>query len=275
MEFDKKVKKQLGEMLLEKKLITPEQLEEALSIQKKTKDRLGHTLINLGYIKESVLIKVLEEQFGIPCIKIYKKMINWQVVKQIPEDICVKYRLIPLIIEKNLLTVAVTDPFDMSFVDEIKSTTSYNVEVTLCSEKSVIEAIYQNFGYKDYSEFKKVEEKSIPQKRHKFSIVLILELILKRAINFNAKEIHFQKVNKNFSINYLTKDSFINSEAPSYDFYDDMSKRIKMLSRLKTNSKSFQEGIFKYMKDNVNLLVRVLIFPTHVGENIVLKIIKL
>ncbi len=77
----------LGQLLIAKGKITEEQLSASLKEQKNTGDRLGHTLVKFNYITDDDLIEVLEEQFGIPAVKINIKMLNPKVVKTIPENI--------------------------------------------------------------------------------------------------------------------------------------------------------------------------------------------
>ncbi len=258
----------LGHLLVKEGKINNEQLLKALEVQRKTGDRLGHTLVNLGYITEDELIEVLEKQFGIPCIKITNKMIKPQIIKTIPENICRKYRLIPLLLEGNKLTVAVTDPYNLKFIDEIKFTTDYNVEVVLCSEKSVIDAINLSYGKRDYNYIDE-NSQTLPSG---ISVAKMLDMIYIQAYNMNAREVQLEYFENKFTVLFITRRNALRSSTMPPEYYNSISIRIKNLAGLDTTQKNkFQEGLIKTKVYSNDIIIRVLIFPHSEGENIVLK----
>ncbi len=260
----------LGKLLIKSKKITEEQLLKALEVQRNTTDRLGHTLINLGYITEDELINFLENQFGIPAVRINKKMLNPILIKKtIPENICRKYRLIPILIENNKLTIAATNPYDLSFKDEIKFTTDYNIDIVLSPENSVLEAINHTFGKKEYSWQDEELEKNIIKSN--ISVAKTLDIIFLQAFNMNAREIQLEFFENKFDVLFITTDNIIHSNPLPAFYYKVISIRIRQLSSLNQNDKSFQEGILRKKIYNKIYTIRVLIFPTRLGENIILK----
>lgn len=271
------VTKHLGEMLIEEKKLTPEHLKEALQAQQISKERLGHTLINLGYISEDDLIKILELQFGIPCIKINNKIINWRVVKLIPEYVCRKYRLIPILLENDNLTVAVTDPFDLSFIDEIKFATAYNVEVMLCSEKSVMDAIDLSYGISNKKIMETgskglLENEISADKEHKgIPIQRIIELMLAQAEKLKAKEIQIDYISGELHVFYISQQRVIRGESPPSKLFPDISERIKTMAMLDPKVKTFQEGLIRINLADHKKMYRVFIFPVPNGENIFIR----
>lgn len=260
----------LGELLKREGKITDEQLIKALEEQRKTGDRLGHTLVKLGFITEDDLINALEKQFKLPCIKINPKIMNPNVVKLIPENICRKYRLIPFMLLNNKLTVAATDPYNLNFMNEIKFTTDYDVEIVLSPESSVMNAINFFFGEKDYNYT--YDEKIDGEKVKGISSVKMLDLILLQAYNMNAREIHLQFFENEFIILFITPSRTIKSTNLPADYYPALSMRIKFIAKLDLEEKNkFQEGLIKYSIYGNEILIRILIFPHLKGENIVLK----
>lgn len=258
----------LGQLLIKEGKITDEQLLKALEVQRKTGDRLGHTLINLGYITEDELITVLEKQFGIPCIRINNKMINPRIIKTIPENICRKYRLIPILLEGNRLTVAVTDPYNLKFIDEIKFTTDYNVEVVLCSEKSIMDAINSNFGKRDYNYVDDDSEK-LPAG---ISVAKMLDMIYIQAYNMNVREVQLQYFEGKFTVLFITRKNALRSSLMPPEYYKPISMRIKNLAGLDSAGvHKFQEGLIKTKVYGNEIIIRVLIFPHATGENIILR----
>lgn len=261
----------LGQLLIQNHKITEEQLVKALEEQKKTRDRLGHTLIKLNYIGEDELIEILEKQFGIPAVKINLKMLNPMVVKTIPEYICRKYRLIPILLENDKLTIATTNPYDLSFRDEIKFTTDYNTEIVLSPENSVLEAINYSFGEKGTNWISQEDKIDKGEMKAKISAAKMLEQILHRAINRRAKEIQLEYLEDDFIVLYIVPNSTISNELLPAFYYNAISLRIKSLANLDLEKKSFQEGLLRIKIDDQEYSLRALIFPTPQGENITLQ----
>ena len=269
---EKKENIPLGQLLIKNEKITEEQLSKALEEQKNTKNKLGHTLINLQYLTENDLIEVLEKQFGIPAVKVNLKMLNPQVSKTIPENICRKYRLIPILLHKNKLTVAASDPYNMAFTNEIKFTTNYDLNIILWPEKSILSAINKIYGERESNWDPNIDELEEDEKKAHISAVKMLNQILIEGFNKSANEIQLEYYNKKFNVIYITKDyGIINKEIPNY-YYKAISIHIKNAANLDVKTQSFQEGIFKANLINKNPFIRALIFPTPAGENISLKI---
>jgi type IV pilus assembly protein PilB len=110
----------LGELLLRKKLITQEQLEEAIEEQRRSGGRLGFNLTKLGFIKEQDLTTFLSKQYGIPTVNINSHEIDPEVCKLIPEEVAKKYEVLPLSRTGSTLVLAMADPSNIFAIDDIK-----------------------------------------------------------------------------------------------------------------------------------------------------------
>lgn len=258
----------LGQLLLQHEKITEYQLRIALDEQKKTGNRLGHTLIALDFITAEDLIKVLEEQFGIPAIRINLEMLNHKVVKTIPEYICRKFRLIPILLHNDTLTIAATNPYDLSFKDEIKFTTDFSTEIVLSLESSVLEAINYSYGKKDINWISKEEEFDQGELKAKISAGKILDTVFKNAVSRRVQEIQFEFIEDSFNILYIVPNSTLTSESYPGFYYKAISLRIKGMANLDPSKKSFQEGMLTVEIANKNYTLRAIIFPNPAGENI-------
>jgi len=107
-----RAQKQLGQILIEKKLISPQRLEEAVSEQKRTKEFLGAVLLRLGFIKEKELMAALSEQFNIPVTGLKNKYIDWSFVKTFSPSLILDHKCFPVEKDNTSITVAITDPLD-------------------------------------------------------------------------------------------------------------------------------------------------------------------
>ena len=136
----------LGELLIKRNVITPDQLKKALDEQKTKGGRLESNLVRLGFIKEDELLSFLSAQYRVPSIKLSKFEVNPNVIKLIPASIAKKYFIIPVHRVGPKLTLAMADPSNIVVIDEIKFMTSFNVEAVVASETEIIDAIKKYYG---------------------------------------------------------------------------------------------------------------------------------
>jgi type IV pilus assembly protein PilB len=133
-------------MLMAANIITQEQLNQALNHQKRTKSRLGTSLVELGYVTEEKLVAFLSKQFGVPAINLAEYNIDSSVAKLIPAEMCRKYTIMPVARVGATLTIAMTDPSNVFAIDDVKFMTGYNVEVAVSSESAIVEAFANAYG---------------------------------------------------------------------------------------------------------------------------------
>ena len=136
----------LGELLIKRNYITPEQLKRASDEQKMKGGRLESNLVRLGYIKEDELLSFLSAQYRVPSVKISKMEINPNVIKLIPSSLSKKYFIVPINRMGPKLTLAMADPSNIVVIDEIKFMTGFNVEPVVASETEIIDAIKKYYG---------------------------------------------------------------------------------------------------------------------------------
>jgi type IV pilus assembly protein PilB len=136
----------LGELLVKKNFITPDQLKKASEEQKLKGGRIESHLIRLGYIKEDELLSFLSAQYRVPSVKLSKIEVNPNVIKLIPSSIAKKYFIIPIHRVGPKLTLAMADPSNIIVIDEIKFMTGFNVEPVVASESEIVDAIKKYYG---------------------------------------------------------------------------------------------------------------------------------
>ena len=136
----------LGELLIKEGLLTPEQLQEALSKQKGGGGRLGYNLTQMGYISEDDLTKFLSKQYGVPSVNLSEFEIDRETVQLVPFDVAKKYLVIPINRAGSSLILAMADPSNIFAIDDIKFMTGYNVEAVVAAEAAIIDSIKRYYG---------------------------------------------------------------------------------------------------------------------------------
>jgi hypothetical protein len=130
-------KQRLGNLLVDSKLITMAQLDDALRLQVGGNRRLGYLLVKMGFISEEQLHSVLAQQMDLPIVRVEEEF-NPEVQKILPKYLCQKYSVIPLMTgENNILKVAMVDPSDNEAVSDIEKYTGKIVRPVLASKSDI------------------------------------------------------------------------------------------------------------------------------------------
>lgn len=135
------ITKQLGELLMERKIINQRQLERALQVQRERGGLIGEILVELGYAKEEDIAQALTAQYGFPYLPLSNYEINLDVVRLIPENVCRQYCLIPIDKIGSNLTVALSNPLNLQAVEDIELISNCTVQTFVSTATDIRHAI--------------------------------------------------------------------------------------------------------------------------------------
>lgn len=289
-----KMTDRIGELLLREKLITPDQLKNAIEEQKKSGGRLGYNLTRLGFISEKDLISFLSRQYGIPTIDLTSQEIEHDIVKLIPEDVAKKYQVVPVSRNGSTLVVAMADPSNIFAIDDIKFLTGYNVEPLVASDtaiKAAIEKYYDvpedDFEFDgvlsetDDSEMEIVKEEEeidltdLKKAVEDAPVVKLVNFILTDAIKKGASDIHIEPYEKVFRVRYRVDGILHEVMKPPLKLKNAMVSRIKIMSQLDIAERRLpQDGRIKLkLGKNKEMDYRVSVLPTLFGEKVVMRLL--
>jgi len=136
----------ITEVLLEKGLITPEQLAEAVELRKSQGVRLDHALVRLGHVAEEALLEVVSEQLGMPMIDLQNVSIDVQTLRSLPARLVYRKHLVPVARANGRLTVATCDPFDLYAFDELRLLTDLEIQPVLAPRGEIDKVIKAHYG---------------------------------------------------------------------------------------------------------------------------------
>ena len=140
------ISKQLGELLLERKIINEHQLQKGVSVQKEKGGLLGSILVLLGYASEEQIAQALTTQFGFPYLPLGNYEIDAGIVKLIPENVASQYNSIAIDKIGNSLTVAMSDPLNIHAIEDIELITNCKVQVFVSTQTDIKESIKRYYG---------------------------------------------------------------------------------------------------------------------------------
>jgi type IV pilus assembly protein PilB len=289
----------LGELLTKASLISPDQLKDALKLQKETGGKLGETLIKLGFVAEEDITECLSQQFGVPSINLAHFEIDSAVIKLIPPDVARKYNILPVNKTGATVTIAMADPTNVFAMDDIKFMTGYNVEPVVASELGIKAAIDKYYGTTSSLELKKVMEDlqqsenadlevleeeedldiaALADSAEEAPVVKLVNLILTDAIKRGASDIHIEPYEKEFRVRFRIDGTLYEIMNPPLKLKDAITSRMKILAKLDISEKRLpQDGRIKLkMKlndKNKELDFRVSVLPTLFGEKIVMRLL--
>ncbi len=279
----------LGQLLIEKKIITVEQLEIALKKQKETGKLLGVTLLELGFItEEAMFLPILAGQLGVDYINLKEVQISAEAISKIPARFATHYKIMPLEFKGGTLTIATTRPLDIQTQDELGLVVNARLKTVLSSEKDILEAVrtYYGVGAETIEQMMgsvqptaRIGEEvaHIDEIDSDASIGKFLNQILLEAYRDRATDIHIEPFEDELKIRYRVDGVLYDAKVPKniIHFKDSINSRIKILSNLNIAEKRLpQDGRFKVRVKDLDLDLRVSFIPTPYGEGVVLRLLK-
>ncbi len=282
----------LGEILVEKKIITPQELELAINEQQKTKKLLGEILVSMGFLTERRLLQILAEQQGIPFLELKDMSIDEKVIKAVPAKFIWHYKIIPINIANNVLTIAMSNPFDAWPVDDLEAHLGLRVEKALAVSTDITEAARKYYGVgadtierllsheaghgigKTEERVDKIED--LERMSEDASVIRLVNQILQQAINDRATDIHIEIFREELSLRYRVDGILYDASAPETikHLYPAIVSRIKVMSGLDIVERRLpQDGRAKVRIGAKEYELRVSVMPSLYGENIVIRIL--
>lgn len=143
---DEQNKPLLGEILVARKIITEDQLKEALKVQKDEHDYIGEILIRLGFLEERDVVVALVVQCNLPYIAIDKYEIDQSVIQLIPEEVARNFQVVPLDRVGDVLSVVMANPLNKTIQDELQRMTNCKIAPFIATKIEIQKAIEQWYG---------------------------------------------------------------------------------------------------------------------------------
>ncbi|MDP8266512.1 MAG: ATPase, T2SS/T4P/T4SS family [Candidatus Aceula meridiana] len=279
----------IGQLLVDKKIITPEQLKIALHEQKKTRELLGITLIRLGFVdEEKIYLPILAGELGVDFLNLKDFEIPSEVINKIPAKVADHYKVIPVDYRDDVLTIALTNPLDIHTLDDVSLVAGSKVKSVLAAQKDIAEAIRKYYGLgADTIEQMMDTVTVLPQSTERVediqeldseaSIGKFINQLLLESYQNRATDIHIEPFENELKVRYRVDGILYDAKVPINikHFKDSVSSRIKIISNLDIAEKRLpQDGRFKVRVGDVDLDLRVSFLPTPYGESIVIRILS-
>ncbi len=280
----------LGSILLDRKLVTSDQLKAA-GEQCGVSERLDHAIVRLGICSETDVLDALGQLYQMDVVDLSGTdvRVDIETLKQMPSKLVFRSKLIPLDRTNGALRVATSDPFQIYAFDELRMLTGLEVKPALAKESEINEIIKKHLGVGGGTISQLVDEESvevvsdvgesggdIAEMAEDASVIKLVNDILLEAINERASDVHIEPYEDTLKIRYRVDGVLRNTNVPPQirHFQAAIISRIKILANLNIAEKRVpQDGSFKIKVHGREIDLRVSIIPMIHGEGVVMRIL--
>lgn len=285
MEGQRKVR--VGDLLVEKGLITNAQLMEALSEQKRTGQKIGRVLTTLNFVSEEAVLKCLADYFNYPFIELSRYRINADVVRILPEASARRFRCILLADQPDGYLVGMSDPTDLMVMDDLQRQLKRPVLPAFISEDvllTTLDSIYRRQdeiasiageleGELSESDFD-ITELAASSDSAEAPVVRLLQSIFEDAIQVKASDIHIEPEEAQLRIRMRIDGDLQEQVMKERRIASALVSRLKIMSGLDISEKRVpQDGRFNIRVKNKSIDVRLSTMPVQFGESVVMRLL--
>ncbi len=271
----------LGEMLIERKLITAEELDRALEIQKDRGEKLGKVLVDLGFIGNRDLLQVLSAQLKLPLVTIDGPPLAGPETEALSARFLRQFKALPIGMADSTVRVAMGDPLDMETIQAIESVSGLKVSPVLAPEQEIVDAIDRYLGDKtktdSESEIAAASEEDLEHLRDMASeapVIRLVNAIIAQAVEKRASDIHAEPFEREFRIRFRIDGVLHNQEPPPKEMKAAIISRVKLMAKLNIAERRLpQDGRIKIKTLGREVDLRVSTLPTLYGESVVMRLL--
>jgi type II secretion system protein E len=282
----------IGQILVQKGLVTVEALERALSQQEHLQERIGDILIKAGLISEDDFYRVLAQQSGVEYIDLKGLKIDSAVIENIPAKFACHYELIPIDVTDAAITVAMSNPLDIHTIDDLSLLLKKEIKTVLASRGEILDAIKKYYGVgaetiekmaPDAGSVERIagvqaqETQDVGSLAEDASIIKFVNQVLTEAYKDRATDIHIEPYEDELSVRYRIDGVLHETKVPQSikNFQSAIISRIKIMANLDIAERRLpQDGRIKIRVGSEEVDLRVSILPTPFGESVVIRILS-
>jgi len=276
------------QVLVEKGLVTVEDIDTAERVREDQGLRLDQALIQNGALSEQDFLKVMGERLDFEIVDLPNATIEDEAIRSLPSRFVYRNHLAPIARENGTLKVATSDPFDLYVFDEIKLLTGLQVSPVLAPRDEIDKVIKDHYGVggdtveemtgDDDLALTSSEDDSqdLLQMAQEASVIKLVNEIILEAINERASDIHIEPFERTLSIRYRVDGVLQEAAVPPQinRFKSAIISRIKILSNMNIAERRLpQDGRIKFSVGSRQVDVRVSVIPMIFGEGVVMRIL--
>ncbi len=284
--------RRLGQILVDLGDLTEDQLWDILEEQKKSPGEvIGRVAVRMGLVTEAQVTEALAEQWGMPVVNLKETNIPPKVLELVPQTMAEIYKIMPISLKNDVLTVAMADPQNVAALDDLRNFLGYEVRGAVSNLQDVEEAIARLYADRQDSiedVIGKMEEE-FPEERGKEGafdigseeelvnsapIRKLLNMVMLLAIRDQASDIHFEPFEDEFKIRVKADGVLYEMVPPPRHLANAITTRIKVMANLDIAERRLpQDGRIELNVGGNSVDLRVSVLPTMFGESVVMRVL--
>ncbi|HSQ05407.1 MAG TPA: GspE/PulE family protein, partial [Burkholderiales bacterium] len=278
----------LGEILVQQKLLSAEQLEQALADQKKSGRRLGRVVVEKGYATEEQIAAALAHQLNVPYINLKYYNINRDATPRLPEAQARRFRALVLDSTPDTVKVGMADPTDLMAYDALARTLKRDIDLAVVSESELLQTVDRIYrrteeiaGLAQELQAELGEQQpvdfgalALTPGLEEAPVVKLLQTVFEDAVQARASDIHLEPQEKRLQIRFRIDGVLHLQMEADGKIAPAVVLRLKLMSGLNISEKRLpQDGRFNIKARNAHIDVRISTMPTYYGESVVMRLL--
>lgn len=265
----------LGDILVTARLVSHEQLQEALALQAKTGGRLGDRLLELGHLSEPDLKRCLARQSEMPFEDRAELDVDLPTARLIPEELATRHRAIPMRMDTGMLVVALADPLNYRALDEIGLHTGRPVRGLVVTDSALQRALVRCYGIPDGEE-KGASERGVydVDRSDEGTVIRLVNSLCQQALNARASDIHIEPLEDRVRVRYRVDGALLESNPLPLSVHVGVLSRLKVMAGMDIAERRIpQDGQIQVRSNGRRYDLRVGTVPTVHGERAAIRIL--
>ena len=271
----------LGEILIERKLITPDDLARALEIQReRSGEKLGKIFVDLGFVAMRDVLAALAEQLQVPVLTLEGPPAVSPEIETLSPRFLRQFRCLPVALHDHTVLLAMADPLDFETRNTVAESTGLTVEAGIAPEQEILDAIDRYYGQdKNETELaaQGADSEDLEHLRDMASeapVIRLVNAMIAQAVEQRASDIHIEPFEKEFRIRYRIDGVLASQSPPPRELKAAIISRVKLMARLNIAERRLpQDGRIKVKTLGREVDLRVSTLPTLYGESVVMRLL--
>jgi general secretion pathway protein E len=272
----------LGEILIEKKLLTEEDVARALELQRERGDKIGKILVDMGFIAQRDVLAALAEQLQVPVMAIEGPPAMSPETESLSPKFLRQFRCLPVALHDHTVTLAMADPLDFETRSTVAACTGLAVQPAIAPEQEILDAIDRFYGQAEKSDEAILAgtgeaDEDLEHLRDMASeapVIRLVNAMIAMAVEKRASDIHIEPFEKEFRVRYRIDGVLVSQDSPQRELKAAIISRVKLMAKLNIAERRLpQDGRIKIKVLGREVDLRVSTLPTLYGESVVMRLL--
>jgi len=279
----------LGDLLINKGLLTQEKVEEAIVLQKKSGKRLGQIIVSKGWVSEDVFLTTLGEQLGIPHIVIRAGLVDQEVFTRLDLEVSQRLKVVPMFLVHGELTLATSDPQAIASFSEIEEKLNCKIRPVLVRKSDIVKTL-NDAGSDNIYDAEILEDldddfefinnappddyTGIDEMAAGSPVINMVNSIIQRAVHDMVSDIHIEPAQKKCRVRFRIDGLLYEVMTPRIDLHPALVSRLKVMANLDIAERRMpQDGRIQVHTQGRSVDLRFSSLPGLHGEKVVLRVL--